>query len=170
MNLFEIDAAIMRCFVTEEGEVVDTETGEIFDESYLDNLEMERQAKIRNIACWIKNLESDAEQLRAQKMLFDARMKVKANKAKSLREYLQKYLNGEKVETSEYKIGYRTTKAKVIIDDPMQIPSYFYKSPDDFTPSEREKMAKKTEIKKAIQTGVDVPGVHLEDSVSMQIK
>ena len=81
MTLFEIDDAIRKCFVIEEtDEVVDTETGEIFDASYLDNLQMQRDKKIENISKWIKNLDSDIEQLKAQKDSFARRQKAAETK------------------------------------------------------------------------------------------
>ena len=84
MTLFEIDDAIRKCFVIEEtDEVVDTETGEIFDASYLDNLQMQRDKKIENIGKWIKNLDSDIEQLKAQKDSFAKRQKAAETKRDS---------------------------------------------------------------------------------------
>ena len=47
MNLFQIDDAIMEC--------IDQETGDIIDVEKLDALEMEREKKISNTACFIKN-------------------------------------------------------------------------------------------------------------------
>ena len=52
MNLFEIENEIMNCW--------DQETGEILDSDRLDQLEMERDTKIENIALYIKNLTADA--------------------------------------------------------------------------------------------------------------
>ena len=46
MNLFEIENEIMNCW--------DQETGEILDSDRLDQLEMERDTKIENIALYIK--------------------------------------------------------------------------------------------------------------------
>lgn len=46
MNLYEIDTEILGC--------VDMETGEIIDDGRLDRLQMEKEKKIENIACWYK--------------------------------------------------------------------------------------------------------------------
>ena len=59
MNLYEIDQEIMNC--------VDMETGEIIDPARLDELQMDRDIKIENIACWIKNLYADAEAFKTEK-------------------------------------------------------------------------------------------------------
>lgn len=50
MTLYEINEAIMAC--------VDVETGEIIDLDRLNALEMERDRKISNVACWIKDLKA----------------------------------------------------------------------------------------------------------------
>lgn len=67
MRLFEIDARIMAC--------VDMETGEIIDEELFNSLEMERDEKIENLACLVKNLTADAEAFKVQKQTFAERQK-----------------------------------------------------------------------------------------------
>ena len=168
-SLYEINSMIERCFRIDD-EVVDGETGEIFDAEYLDNLEMERDEKIRNIALFYKNLVSDADQLDKEAKVFAKRAKSAANRAENLKKYLQFALNGEKRNTTEYTVSYRTTKDKVSIDDCSAIPEEYIKGFNDFSPSEKERMVKKTAIKEAILSGKKVAGAHLEDSVSMQIK
>ena len=59
MTIYEIDQAIMNC--------VDVETGEIIDTEQLDKLQMERDAKLENVACWIKDLKAEAEALKNEK-------------------------------------------------------------------------------------------------------
>ena len=66
-NLYEISQEIM--------DAVDFETGEILDPEALDALIMERDKKIENIACWIKNLTSDAAAYKAEKDVFAERQK-----------------------------------------------------------------------------------------------
>ena len=80
MNLFEIENEIMNCW--------DQETGEILDSDRLDQLEMERDTKIENIALYIKNLTADAEALKAEKQSFAERQKAAENKVESLKKYL----------------------------------------------------------------------------------
>ena len=57
MTIYEIDQAIMEC--------VDIETGEIIDTEQLDKLQMERDTKLENVACWIKELTAEAEAIKA---------------------------------------------------------------------------------------------------------
>lgn len=76
-TLYEIESAIMDC--------VDAETGEIINEEQLNALLMERNAKLEGVALWIKNLESDAAAIRAEREALEKRQKVAENKAASLR-------------------------------------------------------------------------------------
>lgn len=47
-TIYEINEQIMQC--------IDFETGEVIDADKLDALQLEKDKKIENIACWIKNL------------------------------------------------------------------------------------------------------------------
>ena len=56
MNLYQIDNEILSC--------VDAETGEILDVEKLEQLQMERDAKLEGVACWYKDLVADAAKIR----------------------------------------------------------------------------------------------------------
>lgn len=71
-TLYEIDAAISGCIDAESGEIIDTER--------LDNLLIERSKKLEGVALWIKNLESDAAAIKAEKNTLDRRMKAAEKK------------------------------------------------------------------------------------------
>lgn len=153
MNLYEIDDAIMGC--------VDEETGEILDIEKLDQLQMERDTKIENICCWIKNLISDAEQLKNEAENLTKRRKSAENKASNLKKYLNDFLNGEKFNTSKVCISYRKTSSVEVID--MNILPEKYKKYDDPLPI-------KTEIKADINAGKKVPGATIITGQIMIIK
>ena len=153
MNLYEVNNAIMDC--------VDMETGEIIDIDRLDCLQIERSEKIENIACWIKNLKSDAEQLKVESDNLLQRRRVAENKAESLKTYLQKALEGEKFKTPKVAISYRKTKS-VDVNDISQLPEWALKFSDP--------VPNKTEIKKKIELGQSVPGAEIKEYQSMIIK
>lgn len=156
MKLYEIDNAIMEC--------VDQETGEIIDTEMLDALQMERETKIENIGLYIKNLLSDAEAIKAEKNNLAARQKAAENKAASLKRYLEGYLSGEKFKTPRISISYRKSKSVQTTDvfDINDIPN------DYLTIKEPE--LDKTACKKAIESGMDIPGVVLVEKNNIQIK
>ena len=153
MNLFEIENDIMNCW--------DQETGEILDSDRLDQLEMERDTKIENIALYIKNLTADAEALKAEKQSFAERQKAAENKAESLKKYLANYLAGQKFSTPKVAISFRKTSS-VNVTDISQLPEEFLKFADP-TPD-------KTAIKNAIKAGTTVTGAEIVEGQSISIK
>jgi hypothetical protein len=153
MKLYEIDKAIMDC--------IDMETGEVINEELLNGLQMERDAKIENVALWIKELKAEAEALKAEKMAFAERQKVAENKMESLKKWLAYALNGEKFKTVRASVTFRTTE-KVEVADIFKLDENYvrYKDPE----------ADKDAIKKAIKAGQVVAGATLVPSTSVIIK
>ena len=153
MKLYEIDEAIMNC--------VDAETGEIIDTEQLDKLQMERDTKIENVACWIKELKAEAEALKAEKMAFDERQKVADNKAESLKKWLAYALNGQAFKTTRASVSFRKSQ-KVEIADIYKVDENYlrYKEPE----------ADKTAIKEALKAGKTVAGATLVENTSVIIK
>ena len=68
MTIYEINEEILNC--------IDLETGEIIDIDRLNDLQLERDAKIENVACWIKELKAEAEAIKAEKLVLAERQKV----------------------------------------------------------------------------------------------
>ena len=154
MNLYEIEAAILDC-VDEDGEVVDIEK--------LNALEMERDSKISNIGCWIKDLRAEAEALKREKQALEARQKAAENKAASLKEYLMGFLNGAKYKDSRISISYRKSTAVDFVEG-----MDFNTLPDGCKKITVE--PSKTAIKELILDGVEVPGCMLVEHNNLQIK
>ena len=96
MNLYEIDRQIQELIENS----VDPETGELtLDPAALDALQMEREAKIENLACYVKNLTADAKAIKAEEQALSERRKAAENKAERLKRYLSDALEGEKFST-----------------------------------------------------------------------
>ena len=153
MKLYEIDQAIMDC--------IDMETGEIINEELLNDLQMERDAKIENVALWIKELKAEAEALKAEKLAFAERQKVAENKMESLKKWLVYALNGEKFKTVRASVTFRTSE-RVEVADIYKLDKNYLK------PIEPE--ANKDAIKKAIKAGQQVAGAVLVPNTSVIIK
>lgn len=94
--LFQIAATIKRCFHVDETHVVDGETGEVFDASYLDNLHMEKEKKVDNIACWAKELRMEARNCRDVAESYVKRARQAEKKADSLESYLATWIQAKR--------------------------------------------------------------------------
>lgn len=162
MKLFEIDEKIASCVTLPSGTIVDAETGEVIDIEALNALEMEREKKIENIACWYKNLLSDVEALKAQKNIFAERERVTKNKAESLKNFLSEYLQGNKFETDKVLLSFKKSEAVKFTGKISEIPDEYlrYKEPE----------IDKTAIKKALKAGEQIAGCELVAKSNLQIK
>ena len=153
-NLYDIQRGITDC--------VDEETGEVIDFEKLSALTMELSEKIENIALWIKNLEADAEAFKKEEEAFEERKKAAANKAESLRRYLDTALNGQKFATERVSVSFRSSKAVQIAEN-TELPAEYIKT-------KVEKMPDKKKIGDALKNGIAVPGCALVTNRNIQIK
>ena len=158
MKLYEIDSAIYEC--------IDAETGEIIDIDKLNNLMMERDAKIEGVACWIKDLKAESEAIKAEKMKLAERQRIAENKAESLKKWLAFALQGEKFKTARCSVAFRNTESVEVT--PEGLNGLMHGHDELLTYKEPE--PNKTAIKQAIKDGLNVPGVQLVQNVRTIIK
>ena len=158
MNLYEINEAIMNC--------IDQETGEVVDIEALNNLSMERDSKIENLALWYKNLMADAEALKAEKNAFAEREKAAKNKAESIKRYLSAVLDGEKFTTDKCALSFRKSDSVEVLD----IEAFMSDDKAESYLKYAEPTVNKAELKKALKNGETFKGVLLSSNNNIQIK
>lgn len=158
MNIYEIDQSITA--------LIDPETGEIKDFDVFAELQMEREAKIENMALWIKNLVAEAGAIKAEKDALYEREKTAKNKAERLKNYLSKILNGEKYSTPRVAISFRKSES-VDVDEGF---AQWAKTNADHLLKYKEPEADKAAIKEAIKNGASVEFARLEQKTNIQIK
>lgn len=140
---------------------IDEETGEVLNADQLENIEMERNAKIENICLWIKNLKSDATAYKAEKDNFEKKRKAAENKAEALKKYVQFVLAGEKFKTERVSVSYRRSEAVECVD--------VFKVPDDYL-RYKDPELDKTKAKEALKAGIEIEGCKLVEKQNMQIR
>lgn len=155
MTLYQIDNAILEC--------LDLETGEIIDEERLNSLEMERDIKISNVACWIKDLKAENEAIKTEKQNLTRRQEVNDKKAESLKKWLNFALNGEKFKDGRVSISYRKSESVQFTDS-----FTIEKLPSEFIKVTAEPM--KSEIKQAIKDGREIEGCFIREDNNIQIR
>ena len=153
MTLYEIDAAILEC--------VDMETGEIFDIERFEELELTRDAKVENICLWIKNLKAEAEALKVEKDVFAQRQKAAENKMESLKKYIASYLDGTPFKSTKVQVSFRKSET-LEIEEGASIPDEYLRF--------KEPEINKSELKKALKTGLSIAGVSIVENHNIQIK
>ena len=159
MTIYEIDNEIMNC--------VDMETGEVIDTDKLNDLQMERDAKIENVACWIKELKAEAEAIKNEKQALADRQRVAENKAESLKNWLAYALNGEKFKTAKCSISYRNSESVEVTEEGLEALMREHEDLLTYKTPEPNKKAIKDAIK---NDGLTVTGVQLVQKTSTIIK
>ena len=159
MTIYEIDNEIMNC--------IDMETGEVIDTDKLNDLQMERDAKIENVACWIKELKAEAEAIKNEKQALAERQRVAENKAESLKNWLAYALYGEKFKTSKCSIFYRNSESVEVTEEGLEALMREHEDLLTYKTPEPNKKAIKDAIK---NDGLTVAGVQLVQKTSTIIK
>ena len=160
--LYEIDQSILAC--------VDMETGEIIDPEQLTALQMEREAKLEGVTLWIKDLNAEAEAVKAEADKLTARKRSLDNKITSLKAWLVWALDGQKLKTPRCSV-YQTHSTRVQVADENELIGFLQtlEAPERFLRF-REPELRKDEIKRALKDGFVIPGAKLEDTESVVIK
>lgn len=134
----------------------------------LESLSGDLEAKCQNVAFIIRNMESLAEQIKQAEQQMATRRKAIENRAENIRNYLLRNMELceiSKIETPWFKISIRQNPASVVVDCDALIPAEFMRQPEPPAPTPDKKM-----IKSAIESGIEVPGVHLEKTTRIEIK
>ena len=158
MTIYEIDGAILDC--------IDLETGEVIDVDRLTELQMEREKKIENVACWIKELKAEAEAIKAEKQALADRQRVAENKVESLKKWLAYALDGKKFSTARCAVSFHSSESVEVTEEGLEA---LMKEHDELLTYKRPE-PNKTAIKQAIKDGLSVAGVQLVQNVSAIIK
>ena len=158
MNIYEIDNAMFS--------LIDEETGEIKDYEAFEELQMQKEEKIENVALWYKNLVAESKAIREEEKSLAERRKTLEHRAESLKNFVNRTLQGNKFATSKVAISYRKSTA-VEVDD--EFIDYAMKNNNDLLTFKRPE-PNKTVIKGMLQGGFDIPHAELVERNNMSIK
>lgn len=162
MNIYEIDASLMA--------LVDPETGEIADWEAFEQLQMARDAKIENVACWYKNLIAEANAIKDEENRLKERRQTVERQAENKLQYLRDHLAGQNFKTSRCAITFRKTPTSVQMDDPESVIHWAETNGHfDCLKYTAPEISKKG-IADLLKSGVVVPGAQLVQGVSMGVK
>lgn len=164
MTLYEIDRTIRE--ILENGISIDPETGEvIFDDTDLDQLQLDLEQKIENVGIFVKNLRAEAEAIKAEESALKKRRERKENMADHYADYVKDYLTGQnrpRFETTRVLMQVRRSEA-VDIDPLAHLPEEYLVEKTEIHPD-------KAKLKKAIKAGEVIEGVRLVENKNITIK
>ena len=169
MTLYDIDAQIAALEdAAEDDMLIDDETGELISVSQaLDALRMEREAKLENVACWVKNLSAEADAIREEENRLIKRRKAAETKAANLKSWLLAAMTREdgttdKLKTGRVMVSVKRNPPSTVVDEALL--------PSTYKVAKITYQANKELIKRELLAGGEVPGAHLEYGRSVVIK
>lgn len=168
MTLFEIDAAIMTAIA----HGIDPETGEITNLDELMGLQMDRERKIENIACLVKNLKADVKAMKEEAQTLTERRRVVENKVARLEAVLDEALDGQKFSTSRCVVSFRNSKAVEVDDEDALINWACLNGQEDNFVRYRAPEINKANLLRYLKEDhpLDPPGVRLVERRSLGVK
>jgi hypothetical protein len=134
----------------------------------LDMLKGDIQEKATNIGFVVRNLEETAEAIKRAATQATGRANSIINRAESLKAYALSQLKAagiSKVEHPMLVMSVKRNPAKVVIDFEDSIPKDYMRQPPLPPPVPDKGM-----IREALQSGLDIPGTHLEWGDRLEIK
>ena len=150
--------------------LIDPETGELLDVEAFEQLQMERTEKAEKMALWALDIALGQQVTRDEIKRLQGILAAMERKEKHLREYLGIILGGQKLRTPLITVSYRTAAA-VEVDDEEAVRA-FARSDDRYEDVLRYKEPEisKSEIKRLIAEGVEVPGARVVNRQSVVVK
>lgn len=162
MKIYEIPGALRDLLDRLDA---DPDTGEVDGDALAAYAEYQGRAaeKLEGTACYVRELEAEAEAIKVEEDRLAKRRKALEGKAARLKTYMMPALEamGGKVKgvMASLRIG-KTQAVKVL--DLEALPEAFKRIKTTIDPD-------KTAIKKALKSGEDIPGAALEDRQSVVI-
>lgn len=161
-TLWEINSQIEEILLFDE--MVDPETGEVNEDlmAKLDKLEIERDEKLESCGIVMKELSAEITAIKTEMDALKQRMTTKMNRLDRISEYVSKTLGGKKFETAKVAYSFRKSQKVEVVNEDIV--------PDEFCDFETKKKIRKTDIKKALKDGKEVPGCTLVENMNLQLR
>jgi len=164
MTMFEIKEEIRHLLENLYTEA--DEDGCVSDETMaaLEALNEAKEDKMESIALYYKEMQAEADAIKAEAENLANRAKSTQKKADSLKAYLSRILQEdgmEKFSTARVKVTFRSSEAVIVDED--NVSKTYLKKNIKYVPD-------KTAIKEALKAGKKVKGAYLETRQNIQIK
>jgi hypothetical protein len=133
----------------------------------LEGLSGELEAKAQSVGFMVRSIEADAAAMKEWAKTAAERAKAAEGRADALRDYLQRCMEAtgiEKIEGPGIALSFRKSSA-VIVNEPGLIPAEYMRQAEPPPPAPDKKA-----IGDAIKAGKEIPGAHVEQRKSLQIK
>ena len=169
MKLYEVNQLIAEIFE----QLVNPETGEVISDeallAQLDSLQMVRSQIMEHLAKLVLNTRSDIAALKEEEQRLKERRATCERKAERLMSILDRECAGEKTDCGVATVCYRRT-TKVEVADSRTAISWLKENGYDSCYKQPDPEVSKTEVKKLLQGGMEIPGITLTQDLSCSLR
>lgn len=169
MKLYEVNQLIADIFE----QLVNPETGEVLPDeallAQLDSLQMERSRILEYLAKLVLNTKADIAALKEEEQRLKERRATFDRKVDRLMSILNRECAGEKTDCGVATVCYRRT-TKVEVADNRTAISWLKANGYDGCYKQPEPEVSKTEVKKLLQGGMEIPGITLTQDLSCSLR
>lgn len=170
MKLYEVNAAIQELLLMLEP---DPETGEVAATDdiieQLGHLEMERSAILEYLAKVVLDTRAGVDALKNEERRLKERRQALERKDERLMQILDRECAGQKTDCGVATICYRKTTRVEVSDDQTAI-TWLKENGYDSCYKQPAPEVSKSEVKKLLQAGTDVPGIALIQDLSCSLR
>ena len=164
--------------IDENGDIIENVTAykEAMFEAWFDTLEGIEELfedKAVNIAVYIKNLRSDAEQLKAEKLKLEKRQSAKNKLAERLEKYLfdsMQKVKRTQIDRPQAKIRIKQNPESTVIENEQEFIKWAESNDRDDLLKYEQPSVKKTVVKALLKKKEEIPFAHLERKTVLEIK
>ena len=138
----------------------------------LESIEGEFDMKAENIAVFIKEIKAEADLLKAEEQSLKKRRQTKERQIDSLKTYLltqMQEIGKSKIDTQKALISIRNNAPALVVDDELSFIRWAEQNNDGLLKYSMPEI-RKSDVKKAVKAGDEIPFVHMEKSTSVIIK
>ena len=138
----------------------------------LESIEGEFDMKAENIAVFIKEIKAEADMLKAEEQSLRKRRQTKERQIDSLKTYLltqMQEIGKSKIDTQKALISIRNNAPSLVVDDELSFIRWAEQNNDSLLKYSMPEI-RKSDVKKAVKAGDEIPFVHMEKSTSVIIK
>lgn len=138
----------------------------------LESIEGEFDMKAENIAVFIKEIKAEADLLKAEEQSLRKRRQTKERQIDSLKTYLltqMQEIGKSKIDTQKALISIRNNAPSLVVDDELSFIRWAEQNNDGLLKYSMPEI-RKSDVKKAVKAGDEIPFVHMEKSTSVIIK
>lgn len=158
MNLYQLTGSYLQVL-----EMADQFDEEVLNDT-LHSINESIEQKAENTAKLIKSIEAEAAAIDAEVKRLNELKKVKQNKAKNIKEYLQSEmlkLEKRKIQTPLFNIRIQKNPPSLSVMDEANIPKRFYE--------EQAPKLKRRELLNALKDGEELEGVEIKQTEGLRI-